>query len=193
MNLLALWAVYRTGTLPVGLQGRSALPVGDSHGSGILPPLCAQLPEPDCKSGRVAHKVWRPLGRKTRLPRMRHGFPGNITNGLWEVYMRFTAPARCRSGCKGEAPLPGGDSHGSGTLPPLCAQLPEVRLKIRPRGAQGLEAKGRKTRSPSKRQAPRRDRPPKTVSAAGNTVIRHAPRCEDYFLITKVLRRIEKT
>ena len=21
---------------------------------------CAQLPEPDCKSGRVAHKVWRP-------------------------------------------------------------------------------------------------------------------------------------
>ena len=83
-----------------GCKGEAPCP------SETLVRYCAQLPEPDCKSGRVAHKVWRPLGRKTRLPRMRHGFPGNITNGLWEVYMRFTAPARCRSGCKGEAPCP---------------------------------------------------------------------------------------
>ena len=41
MGRNSLWAFYRTGTLPVGLQGRSALPVGDSCA------LCAQLPEPD--------------------------------------------------------------------------------------------------------------------------------------------------
>ena len=38
---LPLSAVCATGCYPVGLQGRSALPVGDSCA------LCAQLPEPD--------------------------------------------------------------------------------------------------------------------------------------------------
>ena len=56
ISLSALSAVLATGCYPVGLQGRSALPVGDTCA------LCAQLPEPDCKSGRVAHKVCNPQG-----------------------------------------------------------------------------------------------------------------------------------
>ncbi|WP_419643604.1 hypothetical protein, partial [Victivallis vadensis] len=62
-----LCVFYRSGTLPVGLQGRSALPVEDRHGSGTLPPRSAQGLPPD-RAGRPA---CRECGMASRYARLR--------------------------------------------------------------------------------------------------------------------------
>ena len=57
------------GTPPRHVAGRSQGAKRPCH-RRLFVRYCAQLPEPDCKSGRVAHKV-------CRLPRKRHGLPRN--------------------------------------------------------------------------------------------------------------------
>ena len=64
ISLLASWAVLRTGTLPVGLQGRSALPVGDTPWAKRP----AQVPDRD-----QAVSPRRSGGRKAVRPACREG------------------------------------------------------------------------------------------------------------------------
>ena len=105
-----LSAVYATGCYPVGVKGRSALVVEDTCARSAL------LPVPDCKSGRVAHKVCKPQGCRPacresgRLPPKGNSPPaaGGASRYYLSVYRlcrQYSAPACCRSGSRGEAPL----------------------------------------------------------------------------------------
>ena len=70
---LSVYWLYRRysppGATRSGCKGEAPCP------PEVICALCAQLPEPDCKSGRVAHEVCCPQGRQTRLPSKRQASP----------------------------------------------------------------------------------------------------------------------
>ena len=73
-----LSAVYRPGSLPVVIQRRNRWPSETVTAAAPCRCYSAPLPEMRLKIRPRSAQGLKAAGRKTRLPRMRHGFPRQI-------------------------------------------------------------------------------------------------------------------